>query len=168
MSSIFGILCWPIAPSYESQIGGDTGGCRTSANEYRCTHHVTWSPNKLWRSTSPHLTYAFSSLFLSHYHLLVDLFVATLLSLVNCFPFKFYFFIFFSPLSLVFHILFLLFLHSSIVNSFPSFGNPVFLVLLFSSSPPTSVDNFSPAMGARNQVGIGLSYRPASLCSLAT
>jgi len=23
-------------------------------------------------------------------------------------------------------------------------------------------------MGARNQVGIGLSYRPASLCSLAT
>ncbi len=25
-----------------------------------------------------------------------------------------------------------------------------------------------PAMGARNQVGIGLSYRPASLCSLAT
>ncbi len=30
------------------------------------------------------------------------------------------------------------------------------------------VGNFSPAMGARNQVGIGLSYRPASLCSLAT
>jgi hypothetical protein len=28
--------------------------------------------------------------------------------------------------------------------------------------------NLSPAMGARNQVGIGLSYRPASLCSLAT
>ncbi len=28
--------------------------------------------------------------------------------------------------------------------------------------------NFSPAMGARNQVGIGLSYLPASLCSLAT
>jgi hypothetical protein len=26
----------------------------------------------------------------------------------------------------------------------------------------------SPAMGARNQVGIGFSYRPASLCSLAT
>ncbi len=26
----------------------------------------------------------------------------------------------------------------------------------------------SPAIGARNQVGIGLSYRPASLCSLAT
>jgi hypothetical protein len=30
------------------------------------------------------------------------------------------------------------------------------------------VGNLSPAMGARNQVGIGLSYRPASLCSLAT
>ncbi len=29
------------------------------------------------------------------------------------------------------------------------------------------VGNFSPAMGARNQVGIGFSYRPASLCSLA-
>jgi hypothetical protein len=28
--------------------------------------------------------------------------------------------------------------------------------------------NVSPAMGARNQIGIGLSYRPASLCSLAT
>jgi hypothetical protein len=26
----------------------------------------------------------------------------------------------------------------------------------------------SPAMEARNQVGIGLSYRPTSLCSLAT
>ncbi len=30
------------------------------------------------------------------------------------------------------------------------------------------VGNLSPAMGARNQVCIGLSYRPASLCSLAT
>ncbi len=37
--------------------------------------------------------------------------------------------------------------------------------------PPAYVacgGNFSPAMGARNQVGIGLSYRPASLCSLDT
>ncbi len=33
-------LCWPIAPSY------------TSPNEYSCTHHVTWSSNKLWRSGS--------------------------------------------------------------------------------------------------------------------
>ncbi len=23
-----------------------------SANEYGCAHHVTWSPNKLWRSNS--------------------------------------------------------------------------------------------------------------------
>jgi hypothetical protein len=30
------------------------------------------------------------------------------------------------------------------------------------------VGNLSPVMGPRNQVGIGLSYRPASLCSLAT
>jgi hypothetical protein len=30
------------------------------------------------------------------------------------------------------------------------------------------VGSLSPSMGARNQVGIGLSYRPASLCSLAT
>ncbi len=30
------------------------------------------------------------------------------------------------------------------------------------------VGNLSPAMGARNQVSIGLSYRPASRCSLAT
>jgi hypothetical protein len=29
------------------------------------------------------------------------------------------------------------------------------------------VGNLSPAMWARNQVGIGLSYRPTSLCSLA-
>ncbi len=32
----------------------------------------------------------------------------------------------------------------------------------------SSVGNLSPAMGARNHVGIGLSYRPASLCSLST
>ncbi len=32
---------------YESQCGG---ACRVSANEYSCAHHVTWSPNKLWRS----------------------------------------------------------------------------------------------------------------------
>jgi hypothetical protein len=31
-----------------------------------------------------------------------------------------------------------------------------------------SVGNLSPAMGARNKAGIGLSYRPASLSSLAT
>jgi hypothetical protein len=26
--------------------------CGFSANEYSCAHHVTWSPNKPWRSTS--------------------------------------------------------------------------------------------------------------------
>ncbi len=41
-------LCWPIASSYTSP---NVGGC-VSANEYSCAHHVTWSPNKLWRSTS--------------------------------------------------------------------------------------------------------------------
>ncbi len=28
------------------------GRCGVSANEHSCAHHVTWSPNKLWRSTS--------------------------------------------------------------------------------------------------------------------
>jgi hypothetical protein len=36
---------------YESQCGGMGGGGRV-ANEYSCAHHVTLSPNKLWRSTS--------------------------------------------------------------------------------------------------------------------
>ncbi len=31
--------------------GGSSG---VSANEYSCAHHVTWSPNKLWRSNSIH------------------------------------------------------------------------------------------------------------------
>ncbi len=33
----------------------NSGGWRERgvlANEYSCAHHVTWSPNKLWRSTS--------------------------------------------------------------------------------------------------------------------
>jgi hypothetical protein len=33
-------------------MGGGGGGCGVSANEYSSAHHVTWSPNKLWRSTS--------------------------------------------------------------------------------------------------------------------
>ncbi len=45
---------------------------------------------------------------------------------------------------------------------------PVFLSAVCASFLSLCVGNFSPAMGARNQVGIGLSYRPASLCSLAT
>ena len=44
-------LCWPIAPSYTSPNAGG-GSCGVSANEYSCAHHVTWSPNKLWKSTS--------------------------------------------------------------------------------------------------------------------
>ncbi len=46
-------LCWPIAPSYTSpKCGGRGKFWGVSANEYSCAHHVTWSPNKLWRSTS--------------------------------------------------------------------------------------------------------------------
>ncbi len=37
---------------YESQCGGMGVGCGVSSNDYSCEHHVTWSPNKLWRSTS--------------------------------------------------------------------------------------------------------------------
>jgi hypothetical protein len=39
---------------YESKCGGIGRGCGVSAiehNGYNCTHHVTWSPNKLRRST---------------------------------------------------------------------------------------------------------------------
>jgi len=42
-------LCWPIAPSDTRPNAGELGGCGVSANEYSCAHHVTWSPNKLWR-----------------------------------------------------------------------------------------------------------------------
>ncbi len=48
-------LCWPLASSYSytsPNAGDGGGGCGVSANEYSCAHHVTWSPNKLWRSTS--------------------------------------------------------------------------------------------------------------------
>ncbi len=37
---------------YESKCGGREGVCGVSANEYSCSHHVIWSPNKLWRSNS--------------------------------------------------------------------------------------------------------------------
>ena len=44
-------LSWPIAPLvFEPKCGG--GRCGVSANENSCAHHVTWSPNKLWRSNS--------------------------------------------------------------------------------------------------------------------
>ncbi len=32
---------------------GEGRSCGVSANAYRCAHHVTWIPNKLWRSTVP-------------------------------------------------------------------------------------------------------------------
>jgi hypothetical protein len=32
--------------------GGEGGSFGVSANEHSCAHHVTWSPNKLWRSAS--------------------------------------------------------------------------------------------------------------------
>jgi hypothetical protein len=34
------------------QMRGEGGSCGVSANENSWSHHVTWSPNKLWRSTS--------------------------------------------------------------------------------------------------------------------
>jgi hypothetical protein len=39
---------------YESKCGGWgwLWGLRLSANEFSCVHHVTWSPNKLWRSNT--------------------------------------------------------------------------------------------------------------------
>jgi hypothetical protein len=45
----------------------ESSGCNSvysvvSANEYSCAHHVTWSPNKLWRSIPPYLTYGYKCL----------------------------------------------------------------------------------------------------------
>ncbi len=37
------------APRFPNAGGGS---CGASANENSCTHHLTWSPNKLWRSNS--------------------------------------------------------------------------------------------------------------------
>jgi hypothetical protein len=46
---------------YESKCGGmGGGGCGVSVNEYSCSHHVTGSPNKLWRSNSIFNLYALS------------------------------------------------------------------------------------------------------------
>jgi hypothetical protein len=42
------------------QMRGEGGSCGVSANEYSCAHHVTWSPNKPWRSTSIFNLYAYS------------------------------------------------------------------------------------------------------------
>jgi hypothetical protein len=38
------------------QMRGEGGSCGVSANEYSCTHHVTWSPNKLWRAMTDKFT----------------------------------------------------------------------------------------------------------------
>jgi hypothetical protein len=50
----------------------------------------------------------------------------------------------------------------------PLYPGPSNINILFTHFLENSFGNFSPAMRARNQLGIGLSYRPASLCSLAT
>jgi hypothetical protein len=49
----------------ESQCGGG-GGCGVSANEYSCAHHVTWSPNKLRRSTIPQYLPSFTTVKETH------------------------------------------------------------------------------------------------------
>jgi hypothetical protein len=61
-------------------------------------------------------------------------------------------------------------LQFELVRNFPSMGSHGGELSYFSAPSLllNCVGNFSPAMGARNQVGIGWSYRPASLCSLAT
>ncbi len=46
------ILADQYRPSYMSPNARGGGVCRVSANENSCAHHVTWSPNKLWRSNS--------------------------------------------------------------------------------------------------------------------
>jgi hypothetical protein len=48
MSSIFADQEHPPNTSPNAGVGGS---CGVSNNEYSCAHHVTWSPNKLWRST---------------------------------------------------------------------------------------------------------------------
>ncbi len=45
-------LGWPIATLVTEPKWGAWGRCGVSANEYCWAHHVTWSPNKLWRSNS--------------------------------------------------------------------------------------------------------------------
>ncbi len=51
-------LSWPITPLLFQPKCGGRWSCGFSANENSCGHHVTWSPNKLWRSNSI-FTYAF-------------------------------------------------------------------------------------------------------------
>ncbi len=46
-----------LRPRIWAQMRGGGEGLRVSANEYSCAHHVTWSPNILWRYIPPYLTY---------------------------------------------------------------------------------------------------------------
>ncbi len=39
-------------PRIRVQMRGERGSCGVTANEYSCSYHVTWSPNKLWISNS--------------------------------------------------------------------------------------------------------------------
>jgi hypothetical protein len=49
----YGLSCLTnCAPRFMSPNAGQGGGCRVSAKRNCCAHHVTWSPNKLWRSNS--------------------------------------------------------------------------------------------------------------------
>jgi hypothetical protein len=52
MSSIFADQGRPRNTNPNEGGGGGGVACVVSANEYSCAHHVTWSPNKLWRPTS--------------------------------------------------------------------------------------------------------------------
>jgi hypothetical protein len=66
---------------------GEGGSFGVSANEHSCAHHVTWSPNKLWRSVSIfnlcfhpcQFVTPFSLLYLSsrlqYYHVHISLFI---------------------------------------------------------------------------------------------
>ncbi len=60
-------LSWPIALPYMSPNAGGRGGggWGVSANENSCAQHVTWSPNKLWRSNST--LWFLASIFLGSY-----------------------------------------------------------------------------------------------------
>jgi hypothetical protein len=56
----------------ESQSGGMGGGGRVSAYKYSCSHHVTLSPYKLWRSASIPMIDPLHRLFIHIFFLLGD------------------------------------------------------------------------------------------------
>jgi hypothetical protein len=49
---------------YDSKCGGTERVVGVSANQYSCAHHVTWSPNKLWRSIFNLCSQAFNCTYL--------------------------------------------------------------------------------------------------------